>query len=173
MRWNTEQFCLLILLTAGMLYAAPDTKKQPMTDPAPWIVLRARAIPDKVLSGAPLIVEIYGKGRPPYLFGGTRLFVYRKNAPWRFFENSTLKVQKHTKDARYDSVELGCWKWFKHAPEATVIRQVDTSGWPPGEYILIAHVLFYPGPGPEHYRFSGTELKLEITSSKETTEIEK
>ena len=171
MRRHAEQLWLLILLTAGMPYAAPGAP-DPAADPAPWTVLRARALPDKLPSGAPLAVEIYGKGRPPYLFGGTRLFVYRKNAPERFFADSKLAMQKNAKDARYDSIEIGCWQWFKHVPEATVVRRVDTTGWPPGTYRMVAHVLFYPGPGPRDYRFSGTELELEITVQKKPMEIE-
>lgn len=72
-----------------------------------------------------------------YITGYSVILLRREAAPW-FFDRSDIKIKRRfpEKTDGYDSVTLVPFKNMKPVPEAKFDFELDTTGFPAGEYVL-------------------------------------
>ena len=75
-------------------------------------------------------------------FGGYSMHVLRKNAAPGFFDRPGLKIQRRFPDKinGYDSVCIVPFKHMESVPEAKFDFELDTAGFPSGEYVVGIHI---------------------------------
>lgn len=124
---------LLLLLLPPLLYAADNSP------------IRVEAKPDAELlkSGEKLRVVVDFEYPEERVLAGYMLGAYLPYVPKAFPECAGIKVKVH-KQARWSSLAISAWKWFKEEERKAKrhVFEFDTENWPPGDYKLELRGLF-------------------------------
>ena len=92
--------------------------------------------PVKVKAGEKVSFQCAYTALPGESFGGHIIVVIRKNAPQGFFDLPGLTIRKHAKAPDYDMAVLLPFVPHEFVPEVTIPFELDTTGYPAGDYTI-------------------------------------
>ena len=141
----------LLILCASVVFAAPAL---------PFKEFKAEAVPAKFTAGTPVEITVKMELKEGVSFQAYRLFCYQPNVPTAFFERPGLKIKKN-KEKRYTSASIQPWKWFSKLPTSgSFTFNLDTTGWPEGDYSISLQGIFRNPDQKNLYRSTAVNFTI-------------
>lgn len=84
-------------------------------------------------------------------YGGFTVLTLRKNVPAAFFDLNRAKVKKHASAPDYDHLGLVPFKHSPNQPVAKISFELDTTGYPAGNYDILLQIRVVKADGKTSY----------------------